>query len=94
MLKANMEMRLVFINSGKFALTLAVSLSFENQYRLNFIVTDFAGDIDLILVPIQARLRVNQADIMTTDDERKRGSPTRPTLTMTTASTSVLGSTD
>ncbi len=36
-------------------------------------MTDFPGDIDLILVPILAWLRVNQADIMTTDDGQKRG---------------------
>lgn len=53
-LKANPEMLRVFIDSGKLASTLAVSLSFENQYTLNVIVTDFPGDIDLILVPIQA----------------------------------------
>jgi hypothetical protein len=72
-LKANPEMLHVFIDNGKLASTLATSLSFENQYTLNVIVTDFPGDIDLILVPIQAWLRVNQSDIMTTDEGRKRG---------------------
>lgn len=72
-LKANPEMLRVFIDSGKLASTLAVSLSFENQYTLNVIVTDFPGDIGLILVPIQAWLRVHQEDIMTTDEGRKRG---------------------
>ncbi|MGU3447594.1 phage tail protein [Enterobacteriaceae bacterium C34A] len=72
-LKQNPEMLRVFIDSGKLASTLATSLSFENKYTLNVIVTDFSGDIDLILVPILAWLRVNQADIMTTDEGQKRG---------------------
>ncbi|MEW5560256.1 phage tail protein [Enterobacter asburiae] len=72
-LKNNPDMLRVFIDSGKVASTLATSLSFENRYTLNVIVTDFPGDIDLILVPILAWLRVNQADIMTTDEGQKRG---------------------
>ncbi|MFG6656537.1 phage tail protein [Scandinavium sp. M-37] len=72
-LKANPDMMRIFIDNGKLASTLATSLSFENQYTLNVVVTDFPGDIDLILVPIQAWLRVQQADIMTTDEGRKRG---------------------
>ncbi|KLW00246.1 hypothetical protein SK44_03514 [Klebsiella aerogenes] len=72
-LRANPDMMRIFIDNGKLASTLATSLSFENQYTLNVVVTDFPGDIDLILVPIQAWLRVQQADIMTTDEGRKRG---------------------
>lgn len=73
MLKNNPYMLRVFIDSGKLASTLATSLSFENQYTLNVIVTDFPGDIDLNRVSILAWLRVNQADIMTTDEGQKRG---------------------
>ncbi|PLF80974.1 phage tail protein [Klebsiella quasipneumoniae] len=36
-------------------------------------VTDFTDDIDLLFVPIMAWLRVNQPDIMTTDEGRKKG---------------------
>nr|DAN96974.1 MAG TPA: tail completion protein [Caudoviricetes sp.] len=73
MLKNNPYMLRVFIDSGKLSSTLATSLSFENQYTLNVIVTDFPGDIDLNRVSILAWLRVNQADIMTTDEGQKRG---------------------
>lgn len=72
-LRGNPDMLRIFIDNGKLASTLATSLSFENQYTLNVIVEDFPGDIDLILVPIQAWLRVHQADIMTTDEGRKKG---------------------
>ena len=69
----NPEMMRIFIDDGQRASTLAASLSFENQYTLNVVVTDFTGDIELLLVPIQAWLRIHQADIMTTDEGRKKG---------------------
>ncbi|MGO3413245.1 MAG: phage tail protein [Kluyvera intermedia] len=72
-LARNPEMMRIFIDNGKLASTLATSLSFENQYTLNVVVTDFTGDIELLLVPINAWLRIHQADIMTTDEGRKKG---------------------
>lgn len=72
-LARNPDMMRIFIDNGKLASTLATSLSFENQYTLNVVVTDFTGDIELLLVPINAWLRIHQADIMTTDEGRKRG---------------------
>ncbi len=72
-LARNPEMMRIFIDNGKLASTLAASLSFENQYTLNVVVIDFTGDIELLLVPIQAWLRIHQADIMTTDEGRKKG---------------------
>lgn len=72
-LARNPEMMRIFIDNGKLASTLAASLSFENQYTLNVVVTDFTGGIELLLVPIQAWLRIHQADIMTTDEGRKKG---------------------
>ncbi|MGU9867171.1 phage tail protein [Kluyvera ascorbata] len=72
-LARNPEMMRIFIDNGKLASTLAASLSFENQYTLNVVVTDFTGDIELLLVPVQAWLRIHQADIMTTDEGRKKG---------------------
>lgn len=72
-LARNPDMMRIFIDNGKLASTLATSLSFENQYTLNVVVTDFTGDIELLLVPINAWLRIHQADIMTTDEGRKKG---------------------
>ncbi|MDE8934969.1 phage tail protein [Klebsiella pneumoniae] len=88
-LARNPEMMRIFIDNGKLASTLAASLSFENQYTLNVVVTDFTGDIELLLVPIQAWLRIHQADIMTTDEGRKKASPILPISTTTTAPISV-----
>lgn len=67
------EMMRMFIDNGKLASTLSTSLSFENQYTLNIVVTEFTGDIEQLFVPIQAWLRIHQADIMTNDEGRKNG---------------------
>ena len=88
-LARNPEMMRIFIDNGKLASTLAASLSFENQYTLNVVVTDFTGDIELLLVPMQAWLRIHQADIITTDEGRKKASPILPISTTTTAPISV-----
>ncbi|MBP1130872.1 hypothetical protein JOE25_002446 [Serratia sp. PL17] len=72
-LKANPDMLRIFIDSGVIGATLAASLSFENRYTLNVVVTDYPDDIDLLLVPIGAWLRESQPDIMTTDEGRKKG---------------------
>ncbi|MEQ5194618.1 phage tail protein [Klebsiella pasteurii] len=73
MLRTNPDMLRVFIDNGKNAATLARSLSFEKRYTLNIVVTDFTADIDLLFVPIMAWLRINQPDIMTTDEGIKKG---------------------
>ncbi|KGA37156.1 MULTISPECIES: phage tail protein [Pectobacterium] len=68
-LKNNPDMLHIFIDSGAVASTLARSLSFENQYTLNLVITDFTDDIDWLLVPISAWLREHQPDIMTRDNK-------------------------
>ncbi|PSN08530.1 phage tail protein [Siccibacter turicensis] len=72
-LRTNPDMLRLFIDNGSIAATLAASLSFEKQYTLNVVVTDFTGDIDLLLVPVMAWLREHQPDVMTTDEGRKKG---------------------
>ncbi|ELQ6106892.1 phage tail protein [Cronobacter turicensis] len=72
-LRINPDMLRLFIDNGQIAATLAASLSFENRYTLNVVVTDYTGDINLLLVPVAAWLRENQPDIMTTDDGTKKG---------------------
>ncbi|HDT5144873.1 TPA: phage tail protein [Klebsiella michiganensis] len=72
-LNTNPDMLRVFIDNGNNTATLAASLSFEKRYILNVVVTDFTDDIDLLFVPVMAWLRVNQPDIMTTDEGRKKG---------------------
>lgn len=72
-LSKNPEMLRLFIDNGKINSTLAASLSFEKQYTLNVVVTDFTDDFDLLLVPVLAWLREQQPDIMASEEGRKKG---------------------
>lgn len=72
-LATNPDMLRLYVDSGNIAATLATSLSFEKQYTLNVVVTDFTGDFDLILVPVLAWLREHQPDILSTDTGQKKG---------------------
>lgn len=63
----------LFTDSGRIASTLANSLSFEYQFRLNLLITDYTGDMDFIIVPILAWLREHQPDIMATEEKRRTG---------------------
>ncbi|MDU7482476.1 MAG: phage tail protein [Hafnia alvei] len=72
-LRNNPDMLRLFVDNGTIATTLAATLSYENLYTLNVIVTDYSGDLDLLIVPINAWLRENQPDIMTTDEGKRHG---------------------
>lgn len=72
-IKQNPDCLHIFIDKGAIIATLAPSLSFEYQYTLNLVVTDYADSIDLIVVPILHWLRTNQPDIMANPDKRQEG---------------------
>lgn len=63
----------MFIDGGRIVSTLASSLSFEYQYQLNLVITDYSDNIDLVMVPLLAWLRENQPDIMATEEKRRTG---------------------
>lgn len=69
----NPSMMRIFADEGAIDSTIATSLSFVKRYTLNVILTDYTGNIDYILVPILKWVRVNQPDIMTTDEGQKKG---------------------
>lgn len=62
-LKRNPERLLVFIDAGTIKSTAVRGLSFVYAYTLNLIITDFAKDPDIIIVPMLAWLRTNQPDL-------------------------------
>lgn len=62
-LRTNPDRLQVFIDDGHIIATNATSLSYEYQYTLNIIITDFDKDMAIITVPILAYLRLNQNDI-------------------------------
>ena len=51
----------------------AKTLSFEYQYTLTLLVTDFADSADAVTVPVLAWLRENQAELFTNPDRRQDG---------------------
>jgi len=72
-LQRNPDALNVFIDSGRIVSTLASSLLFEYQYRLNMVITDYADNIDLLIVPLLEWLRTNEPDIMATEEKRRTG---------------------
>ncbi|BFU60768.1 MULTISPECIES: phage tail protein [Rodentibacter] len=53
----------LYVDGGQIIATGANSFSFEYRYSLNVIVTDYAGDIAALVVPMIAYLRTNQPEI-------------------------------
>jgi len=72
-LRPNPDELNVLIDSGRIVYTLASSLSFEYQYRLNMVIIDYAGNIDLLIVLLLAWLRTNELDIMAPEEKRRTG---------------------
>ncbi|MGC6386650.1 phage tail protein [Ewingella sp. S1.OA.A_B6] len=72
-LKTSPEQLRVFIDHARIVSTLATSLSFEYQYQLNLLITDFTQDADLLIVPTLAWLREHQPDIMATAAKQQEG---------------------
>jgi len=64
---------LVFVDEGNVVASATASLSFEYSYKLNLIVTDYAGDADAIMVALIAWLKVHQLDLMANEERRKHG---------------------
>jgi hypothetical protein len=64
---------LVFADEGNVVATATASLSFEYRFKLNLIVTDYAGDADAIMVALIAWLKVHQLDLLANEERRKHG---------------------
>ena len=62
----------LYVDGGQIVATGSASLSFEYRYTLNLIVTDYAGDITALIVPMMAYLRTNQPEILENPDLREK----------------------
>lgn len=62
---------LTFIENGKVRCTAAAGLSFEYEYQLQLIITDYAGHPDTVMIPLLDWLRVNQHDTLANYDKNK-----------------------
>jgi hypothetical protein len=67
------ERLLIFIDTGKIRCTAAPGLSFEYEYTLNVILTDYAGSPDVIMVPLLAWLRVHQPELLLNLEKSSEG---------------------
>ncbi|MHA3081396.1 phage tail protein [Acinetobacter sp. ANC 5502] len=70
-LKVNPDRLLVFVDEGHLRSTLANGLSFEYAYKLTLILTDYAGDLAAISVPLLDWVRVHQSELLTNLDQVK-----------------------
>lgn len=62
---------LIFIENGKVRCTAAHGLSFEYEYQLELIITDYAGHPDSVMIPLLDWLRTNQHDLLANFDKNK-----------------------
>lgn len=72
-LKNNPDKLLVFADEGKVIGTGTESLSFEYNYRLNLIITDYTGDEDAIMVPLLAWIQHHQPELLANPEKRANG---------------------
>ncbi len=62
--KAKPENLSMFVDKGRVASRGTGSLSFEYRYTLNIVLQDFAGDINVLVVPILAWIAEYQPDLL------------------------------
>lgn len=63
----------VFVDEGRIVATGGESLSFEYQFTLNLVVTDYNLHADTLMVPILGWLRRNQSELLFNPERRKDG---------------------
>ncbi|CAX58630.1 phage tail completion R family protein [Erwinia billingiae Eb661] len=62
----------LFVDNGSLVATSANSVSWEYRYTLNIVITDFTGDQNLLMAPVQFWLRDNQPDALQNTEEREK----------------------
>lgn len=58
----------LIVDSGQLVVTSAASLSCEYRYTLNVVITDFTGDLNLLMVPVLLWLASEGRRIARRDD--------------------------
>lgn len=72
-LAQNPEKLHCFVQEGRIFSTSATSLSFEYEYTLEIIVTDYSADPNTLIVPILAWLRRNQNEMLSNPELMRDG---------------------
>lgn len=70
-LQRDPERMLIFTDKGNVRCTGATGLSFEYVYDLNFILTEFAGELDAVMIPLLDWVRINQSELLMNLDKSK-----------------------
>ncbi len=74
-LQHNPDRLLIFVDDGRVRNLLASGLSFEYEYTLTLVLTEYAGDLATISVPIFDWLRVHQSELLANVEKSKSGLP-------------------
>lgn len=74
-LQHNPDRLLIFVDDGKVRNTLAMGLSFEYEYTLTLVLTEYVGDLATISVPVFDWLRVHQSDLLANLEKSQVGLP-------------------
>lgn len=74
-LKHNPDRLLIFVDDGKIRHTHAQGLSFEYHYTLTLVLTDYAGDLAGITIPLLDWLKVNQSELFANLEKTGEGLP-------------------
>lgn len=72
-LRRDPERLQIFADQGALRCTFAAGLSYEFSYFANIILTDYAGDIDSVAIPLFDWLRVHQSELLENLDRVKEG---------------------
>ena len=70
-LDRNPDRLLVFVDAGRVIGTATAARSFELQYTLNLILTDFSGDPDAVMLAVVDWVQVNQSELLANNDQRR-----------------------
>ena len=70
-LQRDPERMLIFTDKGNVRCTGASGLSFEYVYDLNFILTEYSGELDAVMIPLLDWVRVNQSELIMNLDRSK-----------------------
>lgn len=70
-LQRDPERMLIFTDKGNVRCTLANGLSFEYVYDLNFILTEYAGELDAVMIPLLDWIRINQHELLVNLEKSK-----------------------
>lgn len=70
-LQRDPQRMLIFTEKGNIRCTLARGLSFEYEYDLNFILTEYSGELDAVMIPLLDWMRANQHENLVNSNENK-----------------------